>query len=66
MHTERYRYVEWRNRKGELASRERYDHQTDPQENENLAVKPECQDLLDELAKLFRTERRGAPPSSVP
>ena len=30
---------------------ELYDHQADPAENENLAVKPENQALLEQLAK---------------
>src|SRR5262249_33073664 len=37
MRTDRYRYVEWTNAKThEIAARELYDHQSDPQENENI------------------------------
>lgn len=66
MRTDRYRYVEWKNRQGELVARELYDHQLDPAENENLAVKPESQAVLDELGRQFKAGWRGALPSSLP
>jgi arylsulfatase A-like enzyme len=50
MRTDRYRYVEWRDKKGELVSRELYDHATDPQENQNVADRPENAALLGQLA----------------
>jgi arylsulfatase A-like enzyme len=48
--TDRYRYVEWRDKSGKLADRELYDHQTDPQENQNVAGKPENATVVDRLA----------------
>lgn len=50
MRTERYRNAEWRKKQEELVATELYDHVTDLQENENLAVKPEHAELLKELA----------------
>jgi len=50
MRTDRYRYVEWRDKKGERVARELYDHEVDPQENQNVADKPENAALLERLA----------------
>jgi arylsulfatase A-like enzyme len=50
MRTDRYRYVEWRDKKGELVARELYDHEADPQENQNVANLPENAALLEQLA----------------
>ena len=55
MRTDRYRYVEWLNRKGEVVARELYDHQTDPQENLNIAGKPDHAELLAQLANQMRS-----------
>lgn len=50
MRTARYRYVEWLDaRSGEVTARELYDHQTDSQENQNLAVRPEHAELMSQL-----------------
>ncbi|MBD3673305.1 MAG: sulfatase-like hydrolase/transferase [Planctomycetaceae bacterium] len=49
MRTDRYRYIEWLNRETfELAEVELYDHETDPDENQNIAddVKPKLIDSL--------------------
>ncbi|MFC2133118.1 sulfatase-like hydrolase/transferase [Bacteroidota bacterium] len=49
--TERYRYNEWINwETKELAGIELYDHETDPDENENIAGKPEHVELIKDLA----------------
>lgn len=50
MRTDRYRYVEWRDKKGGRVARELYDHEADPQENQNVADKPENAALCDRLA----------------
>jgi hypothetical protein len=51
--TDRYRYVEWVDKKGAIAGRELYDHQADPDENVNvLGQAPEA--MLHELAAALR------------
>lgn len=62
MRTDRYRYVEWTNRKsGEVAARELYDHQTDPQENENIFEHADPA-LQKTLAAQMREYWQGAKP----
>jgi arylsulfatase A-like enzyme len=51
MRTDRYRYVEWRDKSGQLVARELYDHAADPQENQNVADQPENAALLEQLGK---------------
>ena len=52
MRTDRYRYIEWLDRSsGDLAERELYDHQTDPDENRNIAADPGNEMLLKKLVK---------------
>lgn len=54
--TDRYRYVEWyqwnaeKNKTDSLLCRELFDHQTDPQENINLAAEPDFVALVDTLS----------------
>lgn len=55
--TDRYRYVEWRDKAGKLADRELYDHQTDPQENQNVAGKPENTAVVERLAAELEASR---------
>lgn len=57
MRTERYRYVEWRDEKGVIQACELYDHETDPQENENIAGNPEHAALLKELSSQMKAVR---------
>lgn len=59
MRTDRYRYVEWTNKAGELAAAELYDHQIDPQENENIAARPEYKPLLERLHRLMQASGRN-------
>ncbi len=49
MRTEHYRLTRWYGAKGELVATELYDHQTDPQENVNIAGLKENAALLKEL-----------------
>ena len=51
MRTDRYRFTLWQNRRGagETLAVELYDHQNDPDENENLAVRPEHAALVERL-----------------
>ncbi len=63
MKTDRYRYTEWRARAGGApVAVELYDHQTDPQENVNLAKLPEKKNLVAELGKQLEAGWRGALP----
>jgi iduronate 2-sulfatase len=57
LRTDRYRYVEWHDKSGQLADRELYDHQTDPQENQNIAGRPENAALLETLAAELQASR---------
>lgn len=64
MRTDRYRYVEWKDRQtGKLVDRELYDYETDPLESENVARKPENAKVLEGLAQQFqaawRTGKKG-------
>lgn len=62
--TDRYRYVEWRKRDGaEVVARELYDHQTDPDEDKNVAADPANKDVVERLAKQLAAGWKGnAPP----
>jgi len=55
--TDRYRYVEWRNKSGKLVDRELYDHQVDPQENQNVADRPENAAVIERHAALLKASR---------
>lgn len=57
MRTDRYRYVEWHDKSGRLADRELYDHQTDPQENQNIAGRTENTALIESLAAALQASR---------
>ena len=60
LRTDRHRYVEWVDKKGEPAGRELYDHATDPGENVNvLDGAPEF--LLRDLAAALRATVKPAP-----
>lgn len=61
MRTDRYRYVEWTDKSGKLVAQELYDHQTDPQENQNLAPTAD-RALLERLAAQMRTARKANKP----
>ncbi len=63
MRTDRYRYVEWIDREGKLVARELYDHQTDPEENQNLADRADQAQVLDQLARQFQAGWKGAVPT---
>jgi len=61
--TDRYRYVEWLERDSrKLVGVELYDHQSDDQENENLASHPEMKILVDELAVQLHAGWKAALP----
>jgi len=67
MRTDRYRYVEWYDwnkddTRGNLLSRELFDHATDPQENQNLANQSQYKEIVDMLShKLADGWRKAIP-----
>jgi arylsulfatase A-like enzyme len=62
MRTDRYRYTQWvkRDRLQEVIARELYDHVTDPDENINIAGKPENATLLEQLDQQIKAGWQGA------
>ena len=67
MRTDRYRFTGWmdRNNHSKVDAIELYDHQTDPQENVNIASQPENAALVKELtAKLNAGWKVAMPPRS--
>jgi iduronate 2-sulfatase len=65
MRTERYRFTAWLHRDdhSQVDALELYDHQTDPQENENIANKPQNATLVKELTTKLQTGWRAALPA---
>ncbi|MEY2881213.1 MAG: hypothetical protein RLZZ15_3593 [Verrucomicrobiota bacterium] len=64
MRTERYRFTTWLHRDdhSKIAATELYDHQTDPQENQNLAQRPEHKALVEKLTAQLRAGWQAAKP----
>ena len=60
MRTERYRLVEWSGTTATNLVYELYDHETDPDENVNLAVLPEHRTLVERLKKQLQVGWQGA------
>jgi iduronate 2-sulfatase len=62
MRTERYRFTVWLHRDdpGKVAEIELYDHQTDPQENLNVAKSPAHRELVEQLMAQWRGGWQGA------
>ncbi|QDU88877.1 Choline-sulfatase [Pirellulimonas nuda] len=62
MRTDRYRFTRWvdRDDHSKVYAVELYDHQTDPQENTNLADDPSHQSLVSKLTKQWEAGCRGA------
>jgi arylsulfatase A-like enzyme len=60
----RYRYVEWRKRNtNEVVARELYDHQSDPNEDQNVAADPARKMVVEELSgRLAAGWKANAPP----
>lgn len=57
MRTARYRYIRW---EGKGGGEELYDHQSDPGEFTNLAVKPEAKSLVEQQRRMFDAGWRAA------
>lgn len=64
MRTERHRLTVWvaRDDPTQIKAVELYDHAQDPQENENLAGKPEVRELQEQLLAAWRRGWKGALP----
>lgn len=61
--TDRFRYVEWKQWiGGKIVSEELYDHKTDPDENINIASRPENHELVSRLSKMLRQGWKKAKP----
>jgi iduronate 2-sulfatase len=61
--TERYRYIEWRDRLDRrLVAVELYDHETDPMENVNIAKAPGNEGLVKQLAERLKLGWPAAKP----
>ncbi len=68
MRTDRYRFTVWVGRAdhSQIDAVELYDHQTDPQENVNIAAKPENSALVERLTAQWRAGWKGALPAANP
>jgi arylsulfatase A-like enzyme len=64
MRTDRYRFTAWTDRddSSRILATELYDHAVDPQENVNIAPKPESQSLVKELQSQWRQGWQNAVP----
>ncbi len=64
MRTKNHRFTLWVDRKNHstVAATELYDHRIDPQENQNIAAKPENADLVKELSAQLRVGWKDARP----
>ncbi len=60
--TDRYRYTEWAEAGKEPIARELYDHQTDPEENVNIAGMHETEAIVQELAQKLHAGWKAALP----
>ena len=67
MVNERYRIVQWvlREDLSKVVALELYDHQTDPQENQNIAKRPENAALLKSLQIKLNAGWKAAKPVSM-
>jgi arylsulfatase A-like enzyme len=65
MRTDRYRFTVWvgRNDHSKVDAIELYDHQTDPQENTNVAKAPANAELVERLMEQWRRGWQGARPA---
>ncbi|MBN2314148.1 MAG: sulfatase [Sedimentisphaerales bacterium] len=52
--TDRYRYTQWRDKRGKVNARMLYDHHVDPVENVNIAELPQNKDLVEKLSNMLQ------------
>ncbi len=63
MRTKSFRYTEWKNKQtGNVLACELYDHQKDPQENVNVAARPEYKMDVQRLSRMLKRGWRAALP----
>lgn len=62
LRTDRYRYTEWQDKQGRAVARELYDHETDPDENVNVAAIATNREVVAELSKQLTSGRTSAVP----
>ncbi|MCJ7579611.1 MAG: sulfatase [Candidatus Aminicenantes bacterium] len=63
MRTDRYRFIEWRERfDNRLIATELYDHEVDPQENKSIAGNPRYIDLVAQLSSMLASGWKAALP----
>lgn len=63
MRTDRYRLIEWRDRiENRIVATELYDHETDPQENINIAGDPQHKELVSVLSSRLAAGWKAALP----
>ncbi len=60
--TERHLYTQWTDEQGRLTARMLYDHETDAEENHNIAARPENGALSDDMAALLEAGWQAAVP----
>ncbi|MEQ1825969.1 MAG: sulfatase [Pirellula sp.] len=65
MRTDRYRFTAWVDRQdhSKIEAIELYDHQTDPQENQNLALQSDMKSTVHELTRQWRAGWQAAMPT---
>ncbi len=61
--TEQHLYTEWTNDKGDICGRMLYDHEADPDENENISEESENQGLVTQLSKMLHDGWQKALPN---
>jgi iduronate 2-sulfatase len=52
--TDRYRYTQWRDKKGKVYARMLYDHTIDPVENVNIAESPQNKAVVEQLSDMLQ------------
>lgn len=65
MKTDRYRFTQWAVPEKDFVKYELYDHEKDPQENVNVASKPEYAEKVKELAAMLKSGWKKATPASA-
>jgi hypothetical protein len=67
MRTNRHRYTEWLVKETGFRARELYDHETDPEENSNVANDPANRSLVNGLTGMLHEGWRASlPPTENP